>query len=174
MKTVVKSGDILDEDVDVLICSANVYLNMSGGVNGAILLRGGEAIQRELKESLNRLGRIWLEPGSIVRTGPGPLRVKHILHAVAIDGFYQSSVSLVSQTIARSLAESACLGARTVALPALATGYGPLTIAAFAAALRDALSQADEPIEELRVITRHPDEAEVVAASLNGRSPADL
>jgi hypothetical protein len=43
MKWTVKSGNILDENADVLICSANVFLNLSGGVGGAILLRCGDA-----------------------------------------------------------------------------------------------------------------------------------
>jgi hypothetical protein len=30
----VKCGDILDEPADVLICSANIFLNLSGGVGG--------------------------------------------------------------------------------------------------------------------------------------------
>ena len=32
-------GDILDVPADVLVCSANVYLNLSGGVGGAFALR---------------------------------------------------------------------------------------------------------------------------------------
>jgi O-acetyl-ADP-ribose deacetylase len=166
MRVVIKHGDILDEEVDVLISTANVHLNMSGGVNGAILLRGGEGVQRELHDALRRAGRAWVDPGTVVRTGPGPLRVGHILHAVAIDGLYRSSVALVQATIERALAEAALLGARTVALPALATGYGPLSIREFAEALRSALARGDVPIEELRIVLWREDEAEQVAAVL--------
>lgn len=164
MRTIVKSGDVLDEEVDVLICSANVHLNMSGGVNGAILLRGGEGVQQELKDHLKRIGKMWVEPRSIVRTKPGPLRVKHILHAVAIDGFYQSSIALVRQTVAKALSEAAALGARTVALPALATGYGPLSIPEFAEAVRLVLAQDYEPIEEVRIVLGDADEMEAFGA----------
>ena len=168
MRVIVTHGDILDEAADVLICSANVHLNLSGGVGGAILARGGDEIQRALHESLRRTGRSWVEPGTVVGTGPGPLRVGHILHAVAIDGFYGSSVDLLRRTIERALAEAARLGARSVALPSLATGYGPLSPGDFAEALRAALAHLDVPIEELRVVLRHEDEARAVAAALEG------
>jgi len=46
-ETIIKVGDILAEAADV-ICPANPWLNMSGGVNGAILSLGGEAMQQEL------------------------------------------------------------------------------------------------------------------------------
>jgi len=39
-----KVGDITKEKTDGLVCSGNVQLNMSGGVNGALLQAGGEAI----------------------------------------------------------------------------------------------------------------------------------
>jgi O-acetyl-ADP-ribose deacetylase len=173
MRTTVKSGDILDEEVDVLISTANVNLNMSGGVNGAILLRGGHDVQQELQGYLKRVGKNWVPPGTVVRTGPGPLRVKHILHAVSIDGFYQSSVELVERTIERSLTEAARLGAKTVALPALATGYGPLSILEFAQALRGATIREFAPIEELRVVLRRADEADIVATAF-GMPPHEV
>ena len=68
MCIVVKSGDILDERVDVLVSSANTQLNMSGGVNGAILHRGGQGVQAELRAHLAKLGRHWVEPGAVVLT----------------------------------------------------------------------------------------------------------
>lgn len=135
-----RSGDVLDEEVDVLVATANVKLDLSGGVNGGILSRGGAAIQAELRAHLARLGRTWVEPGTVVTTAPGPLRVHHIVHAVAVTGFYESSRELVSRTITAALREAASLGARTVALPALATGYGPLSVVEFARALDVALA----------------------------------
>ncbi len=153
MRVLVKHGDILDEVVDVLICSANVQLNMSGGVNGAILQRGGSDVQAELRSYLAQRDKTAVVAGSVVRTGPGPLQVSHILHAVAIDAFYDSSTELVSDTIRNALAEAGELGAHSVALPALATGYGPLSVAEFGCALRQALDQGPyRPIEELRVV----------------------
>ncbi len=99
MKLIVKVGDLLNESADVIVCTANPQLNMSGGVNGAILLRGGEAIQAELHDYLKQSGQRTVAPGTVVRTSPGPLAAKHLLHAVAVDVFYGSSVDLVKQTL---------------------------------------------------------------------------
>jgi hypothetical protein len=48
MRWTVTHGDILDVPADVLVCSANVWLNLSGGVGGTILLRHGPAMQDQL------------------------------------------------------------------------------------------------------------------------------
>ncbi len=55
-----------------------------------------------------------------------------------------------------------------MALPALATGYGPLTLADFLDALRQVLADgaATRALDELRVILRHEDEAEAARMAL--------
>lgn len=167
MKLSVKQGDVLDEAVDVLVATGNVKLHMTGGVNGAILERGGASVQQELQAYLKAAGRHWVEAGTVVTTGPGPLAVKHIVHAVAVNGFYEATVESVAKTIVAALAEARRLGARTVALPALATGYGPLSAADFGRALVLALaSGADEGLTELRVVLWRPEQAEAVRATL--------
>lgn len=168
-RVTVRAGDVLDERVDLLICSANVSLNMSGGVNGAILARGGASVQAELRAHLDELGRRFVEPGTVVRTGPGPLRVKAILHAVAITAFYESDEPLVRRTLVAAFEAAERLGARTLAVPALATGYGPLDAAAFARALRAALDERAWPFDELRVVLRHERDVAAVRAILEAR-----
>lgn len=160
------AGDLLDQDVDALISTANPQLNMSGGVNGAILARGGDGVQAELRAHLAASGRRWVDPGSVVVTGPGPLRVRHILHTVGIDGFYGSSVELVRTAIENALSAASQLGASTVAMPAIATGYGPLTMEEFGRALKAALARDFPSIRELRVVLRRPDDAATVRKCL--------
>src|SRR2546430_2134838 len=64
-------------------------------------------------------------------------------------------------------------GARTVNLAALATGFGPLLMQDFASALRQALTQDWTPLEVLRVVVRHEEEAakirQVLAESEYGK-----
>ena len=167
MQVTVVAGDVLDEQVDVLICTANVQLNLSGGVNGALLLRGGAEIQRELHDFLQSGGRSHVPPGTVVRSSPGPLAVRHILHVVAVDAFYGSSVEQVQAAIENSLQAAAELEARTVAMPSLGTGYGPLSYADFAQALRAACRRTFEPIEELRVVLRRAESAAEVRRVLD-------
>lgn len=168
MRVTVVVGDVLDESADVLICTANPTLGMTGGVNGALFLRGGEAVQRELKEFLASQRRTYVEAGSVVRTGPGPLKVKHILHAVGVTMFYESSVDLVRGVLVSALTEAAKLGARTVATPALATGYGPLSMAQFGEALAGAVRQKVPGLEELRVVLRSQESVDQVKLALSG------
>jgi len=160
MRVVVKVGDVLEEDVDVLLCTANALLRMSGGVNGALLQRGGEGVQAELDDYLKKNGKRSVPRGSIVRTGPGPLRVKHILHVVGVDVFYDTSVAVIARALREALEQARRLEARTVASPALATGYGPLTLEEFGRALKEALATA--AVEELRIVLRKEDDAQIV------------
>lgn len=167
MKIIVKHGDILVEQVDVLVSTANPQLNMSGGINGEILVRGGLAVQQELRAWQARTGKKWVEPGSAVTTGPGPMPVKHIIHAVSIDPWYHSDIDLVRRTVEAALTEAARLGAFTVALSALATGYGRLPMRDFAAGLKLALAREYPPVEELRVVVRREGDAETVRSVLH-------
>jgi O-acetyl-ADP-ribose deacetylase (regulator of RNase III) len=166
VKVVVKTGDVLDEAVDVLICTANPLLAMSGGVNGAILARGGQDVQKELQAQFKTGGKGFVAPGTIVRTGPGPLRVKHILHAVGVDMSYNSSIELIAGLLRAGLEKAAHLGAKTVATPAIATGYGPLTMKEFAQACKSAIGQSPTGVEELRVVLRDKDDADLVGKIL--------
>ncbi len=171
----VKIGDLLDEAADVIISTGNPWLNMSGGVNGAILARGGEAIQAELRAHLRDLGKPAVVPCTVVATGSGRLRAKWILHAVAIDPFYDSSIEMVRETVGRALALARKLGAMTIAMPALATGYGHLSIEHFAEAFAQAMSTDWSPIQRLVVVVRSPENATVIKDFLdrNGHNASE-
>jgi O-acetyl-ADP-ribose deacetylase (regulator of RNase III) len=160
-------GDILDVPADMLIATANPWLQMTGGVNLAIILRPqGELVYEELQRHLRGTGKRHVEPGTVVHTGPGSLPVKHILHAVAIDPSYDSSVELVAATIVRALTQARDRGAKSVSLPALATGFGPLSMADFATALRQALAHDWAPLETLQVVLRQEEDAATVRGAL--------
>ena len=162
----VTHGDVLDVPADVLVCSANVWLNLSGGVGGAILLRHGDAMQRELHRWLADRGRRHAEPGTVVATGPHGLPVRAVLHAVAVDGFYETTPEQVRACVTTSLAMAADVGAKRVALTALATGFGRMSMAGFAAAVAPVRRAEYPPVDEVVVCVRRPDERETLAAAL--------
>jgi O-acetyl-ADP-ribose deacetylase (regulator of RNase III) len=167
MNVSVLVGDVLNEPADVLISTANPWLQMTGGVNLAIILRPrGELVCDELQRYLPATKPRMVPPGTVVRTGPGSLPVQHILHAVAIDPSYDSSVELVANTLASALTQARTLGAKVVSVPALATGFGPLTMADFAAALKEVMARAWEPLEQLKVVLRNEEDAETVRAGI--------
>ena len=147
----VVAGNALDQPGDVLICPANVYLNLSGGVGADILLHYGDAMQRELHAGLATSGRKFVQQGDIVVTSGGGTRFTHVLHAVAVDGFYRTSVEIVSRLVDASLTRAAELGARNVVLTALGTGHGRLPIVDFSAAVRPFVRTSRPPIEQVVV-----------------------
>lgn len=163
---VVERGDVLDATEDAMICTANPYLRLTGGVNGALLQRGGLEVQRELEAWLKAQNRTWVPPETVVRTGPGPLAVAHILHAVAIDGFYKCDVARCAGTLREAFRQAAALKVRSLATPALATGYGPLKMEQFGEALALALEDAPRELVKLRVVLRKDADVEAVRRAL--------
>jgi O-acetyl-ADP-ribose deacetylase (regulator of RNase III) len=173
MEIEVLVGNVLDVPADVLISTANPWLQMTGGVNLKIILRPqGEVVHEELQCHLRAAGGRYVEPGAVVRTGPASLPVRHILHAVSITPSYESSVGLVAATIGKALTQARELGARTVTLPALATGFGPLSMEEFAEALSRATVQDWSPLEALKVVLLREEDANTVRGVLaRSRTP---
>ncbi|MEO1498391.1 MAG: macro domain-containing protein [Planctomycetota bacterium] len=146
-------GDVLTVRGDVLICPANPWLNMSGGVNGEILQRGGEPVQRELHSYLEKSGQKSVAPLTVVVTEPGELPFRRIVHAVAIDPFYDTSAEVVEATLRAALREGRLIG-RKIVMPALATGYGRLPLAEFARAFWSATSELTSSDLEIVLVLR--------------------
>jgi O-acetyl-ADP-ribose deacetylase (regulator of RNase III) len=163
MKWSLKHGDVLDEPADVLVCSANVFLNLSGGVGGAFLLRYGGQMQEELHRYLAQRQVRSVRPGEVVAMPPCGSPYKAVLHAVAIDAFYDSSPERVHEALRVSLRAAAGLEARKVALAALATGYGRLSMSAFAEGLCSLIGEHFPPIEEVALCLRNRADVEELA-----------
>src|SRR5579871_3379930 len=162
----VRHGNILDQPADVLVCSANVLLNLSGGVGGEILRRCGLPAQEELHGYLHRQARKYVAQGEVVQTLPHGLPFKAILHAVAIDGFYQTTPAIVRDVTDKCLHASAAIGARSVSLTALATGYGRLPMRKFADAIAPLLTREYGSVTEVGICVKSRDEATDLAEAL--------
>jgi O-acetyl-ADP-ribose deacetylase (regulator of RNase III) len=169
MQWTVKHGDILDEPADVLVCSANVWLNLSGGVGGEILLRHGPRMQQQLHRHLSERGLRFVQQGEVVACDPCGLPCRAVLHAVAVDCFYGSSPEVIGSVVCKALALAASLGARKVALTALATGYGRMSLADFARGLVPILSLEFPPVAEVMVCLRDRDDADELSLALEGQ-----
>src|SRR5882757_5821312 len=92
-------GDLLDVPADVLVCSANVYLALSGGVGGAFLLRYGPGMQDALQHFLTERGIRHVERGDVIQMPPCGSPYRAVLHAVAVDGFYKSSSAVIAEVL---------------------------------------------------------------------------
>jgi O-acetyl-ADP-ribose deacetylase (regulator of RNase III) len=166
-----KTGNIVDETADGLVSSGNVQLNMSGGVNGELLRRGGAAMQAALHGWLKARNRRYVEPGFVMRVGPAPFAFKSIVYTVSVDAFYGSSVDLVTRCLSGALALLAEDGCATVAVPALATGYGNLSMPDFGRALRRCLQERAWPFSEIRVVLQREADLVEVRAGYEENTP---
>lgn len=148
-KWLLKQKNILDEPADVLICSANVNLLLSGGVGADLLARYGNTMQEALLTRLQPRNPRCAQRGEIFSYSGPEMPYLAVLHAVAINGWYESSTEAITDLVRRALKLAAGKGARTVALTALATGFGRLTFAEFAEGIKPLLSESFPPISEV-------------------------
>jgi len=154
MQWTIRQGDILDQSADVLVCSANPYLNLSGGVGGEFLIRYGDAMQQEMHAYLANQGVKHVPRGTVVRMPPCGSPYRAVLHAVGIDAFYDTSAQVVTEVVTRSLEMSAAESAQTITLAAIATGYGRLPLSDFADGIRPILEIAFPPVEHVVLCMR--------------------
>jgi O-acetyl-ADP-ribose deacetylase (regulator of RNase III) len=128
-------------------------------------------MQRELHRHLADRGLRSVPQGEVVACGPCGTPFQAVLHAVAVDCFYESSPRVIEAVVSRALAFAASLGAAKVALTALATGYGRMALADFARGLAGVLGREFPPVVEVVVCLRDRDDAAELAAALAIRSP---
>jgi O-acetyl-ADP-ribose deacetylase (regulator of RNase III) len=130
-------------------------------------------MQSSLQQVVQQRTPHFIPQGEVVPYSDHALPFRAVLHAVAIDGWYDSSPQIVEQTVADALRMAASYGARRVALAALATGFGHLSLAQFADGVRPLLRQDFPPIDEVciclledyrvRELAQHLTEAAVVS-----------
>lgn len=116
-------GDITRERVDAIVTAANESLLGGGGVDGAIHRAAGPRLAR----AGGMIGPC--EPGDAVATPAFDLDppVRHVIHTVGPvwEGGGHGEAEILASCYRRSLEIADELGARTVAVPAIATGvYG--------------------------------------------------
>ena len=116
-------GNILDQDVDIIVNAANPELAPGGGVCGAIHKAGGPAIYDEIKKSYPR----GCETGKCVITGAGNMGFSHVLHAVGprwTDGT-KGEEKLLKSVYHNCMETAVELQANAIAFPAISSGiYG--------------------------------------------------
>ena len=123
MQLQIVEGDLLDQDVEVIVNPWNRnlipwWLLLPQGVSGAIKRRGGTAPFRELA----RKGVIPL--GGAVETGPGELPFKAIIHVAGINLLWRSSERSVRASVRNVMALAEQQGYRSIAFPLIGSGSG--------------------------------------------------
>lgn len=117
-RTVVEliTGDITELETDAIVNAANSRLQHGGGVAGAIVRKGGRAIQEES----DRIG--YCPVGQAAITGAGSLKARRVIHAVGPRmGEGDEDDKLSSATLA-SLQLADVNHLQSIAFPAISTG----------------------------------------------------
>ena len=123
MNLSVVDGDLLDQDVDVIVNAWNRniipwWLLLPQGVSGAIKKHAGLAPFREL----GKLGSIPL--GNAVETSAGKLPFKSIIHVAGINMFWRSSERSIRDSVRNAFEIAAARKYRSIALPLIGAGSG--------------------------------------------------
>ncbi len=125
-RVIVTRGDITDLPVDGFVYHARPDLVLGSGYGTAIAVRGGPAIQTELR----KIGSASV--GEAVVTGAGNLKAKFIIHAVGPRFQEEDIETKLRITTVSALKRATERGIRRLAFPALGSGfYGvPLDVGA--------------------------------------------
>jgi O-acetyl-ADP-ribose deacetylase (regulator of RNase III) len=149
----VKHGDILELEVDGLICSANPSLNLSGGVGGALLLRYGTEMQEFLHAQLHAKGKNFVSPGEVVVANSLGTPYRAVAHAVAIDAFYETSEELIERTYEMAIQQLATHSCHKIAAACLSCGYGRCPIDIFIKVVKNLIVRSFDGIESIILAT---------------------
>ncbi|MBL9166717.1 MAG: macro domain-containing protein [Verrucomicrobiales bacterium] len=120
-------GDLLDQDVDVIVNAWNRniipwWLLIPQGVSGAIKRRAGYEPFREL----GRKGPIPL--GGAVETGAGRLPFRAIIHVAGINMLWRSSEWAIRACVRSALGIARDRGYCSIAFPLIGAGTGGVSL----------------------------------------------
>jgi O-acetyl-ADP-ribose deacetylase (regulator of RNase III) len=110
-------SDITELEVDAFVFYAQPDLALGSGFGGAIAVRGGPTIQKEL----DGLGPV--ETGQVAVSGAGNLKARQIIHAVGPRFNEEDTEGKLRTTVLNSLKAAEEKGAQTVAFPPMGTGF---------------------------------------------------
>ncbi len=142
MEISVVAGDLLDQDVEVIVNAWNRnlipwWLLLPQGVSGAIKRHAGTAPFRELAHA----GLIPL--GGAVLTGAGKLPFRAIIHVAGINLLWLPSERATRGAVRNALAIAARENFRSIAFPLIGAGVGGLSEDAALELMQEVAKQSD-------------------------------
>jgi O-acetyl-ADP-ribose deacetylase (regulator of RNase III) len=144
--------DITTLEVDAFVFYASPDLLLGAGFGNAISMRGGPAIQEELK----KFGSV--ETGAAVTTSGGELKAKYIVHAVGPRFQEADTERKLKAVTLNALKQAESKGVERLAFPTMGTGfYGiPLDVSAKVTlgAIREYLANGHTKLKEVVICAR--------------------
>jgi O-acetyl-ADP-ribose deacetylase (regulator of RNase III) len=150
MSVTVVEGDLLDQDVDVIVNAWNRniipwWLLLPRGVSGAIKKRGGTGPFKELRKH----GPIPL--GGAVLTSAGRLPFKGIIHVAGINMLWRASERSIRDSVRNAMAVAEENGFQSIAFPLIGAGSGGFNQERAREIMLDELQKLESPLE-VRVV----------------------
>ena len=147
-------GDITAERVDAVVNAANRSLQHGGGIAGAIVRRGGKAIQEESDAWVRAHGEVTHARPAV--TGAGSLPCKAVIHAVGPVWGAGDEDEKLRAAVTGALGEADARGFSSIAIPAISTGIFGFPKARAAAVLFQAIADfaaghPESSLNEIRV-----------------------
>ena len=121
-RVVIQQGDIAQATTEAVVNAANNELWMGSGVAGAIKRAGGAVIEREAVAQ----GPVGI--GDSVLTSAGQLPALHVIHAAAMSPGRPATAESVLAATTSALRIASENSIESIALPALGTGVGGLSL----------------------------------------------
>src|SRR4030066_1051833 len=109
--------DITTLEVDAFVYYASPDLQLGSGYGGAISMRGGPAIQDELK----KFGTV--ETGAAVTTAGGELQAKYLVHAVGPRFQEADTEGKLKTATLNALRQAESKGVERLPFPPMGTGF---------------------------------------------------
>ena len=145
MNITIIQGDLLDQDVDVIVNAWNRniipwWLLLPQGVSGAIKKRGGTGPFKELRKH----GPIPL--GGAVLTSAGRLPFKGIIHVAGINMLWRASEQSIRDSVRNAMALVTEHGFRSIAFPLIGAGSGGFNQERAEGLMLDELQELESPL----------------------------
>lgn len=142
MEIHIVDGDLLDQDVDVIVNAWNRnvipwWLLLPQGVSGAIKRRGGTLPFRELAKH----GAMPL--GSAIETSAGNLPFKAIIHVAGINLLWRSTKRSICDSVRNAMAIACDRQYSSIAMPLIGAGSGGGNPTHAQALMQDTLTEID-------------------------------
>jgi O-acetyl-ADP-ribose deacetylase (regulator of RNase III) len=123
MKAKVINGDLLDQNVDVIVNAWNRnfipwWLLLPQGVSGAIKKRAG------LKPFLELPNFKTIPLGEAIKTSAGSLQHKAIIHVAGINLFWRASEYSIAKSVESAARLASECGYKSIAFPVIGAGSG--------------------------------------------------
>jgi O-acetyl-ADP-ribose deacetylase (regulator of RNase III) len=116
---IVKMGDIIHEETDAIVCPANSYGHMRGGVSAAIRLAGGDIIEKEAMEKSP------IQIGDAIVTTAGKLKARYIIHSPTVTiPVERTTKEAVRKAVRAALRIARTYRLQSISMPGMGTGTG--------------------------------------------------